>query len=95
MVAAIIVVIGIATLVFAIKYAKRLFVLRRALGKLGFDDKVAFYGALAYMILPIDLLPDPIFIDDLGVLAAAVVYLNRSLQERQGQQARHRLSTDG
>lgn len=89
-----IVVIGVITLVVAIWFARRLFVTRRALGELGIDGKVAFYGALAYMIFPVDLLPDPIFLDDIGVLAAALFYLNKLLRERQGQEALHRLGPD-
>lgn len=83
-VAVAVVVIGVVTLVVAIRFARRLIVTRRALGQLGVDDKVAFYGALAYMIFPVDLLPDPIYLDDIGVLAAALFYLTRSLRERQG-----------
>lgn len=83
-VAVAVVVIGVVTLVAAIWFARRLIVTRRALGQLGIDEKVAFYGALAYMIFPVDLLPDPIYLDDIGVLAAALFYLTRSLRERQG-----------
>ena len=39
--------------------------------------KFAFYGALIYSIFPIDVLPDPIYLDDIGVLAGALVYLTR------------------
>jgi uncharacterized membrane protein YkvA (DUF1232 family) len=80
------VVIGLVTLVAAIWFVRRLIITRRALGQLGVDDKVAFYGALAYTIFPIDLLPDPIYLDDIGVLAAAVFYLTKSLRERRGQE---------
>lgn len=92
MVAVAIVAIGVVTLVVAIKFAKRLIVTRRALGELGIEGKLAFYGALAYMIFPVDLLPDPIFLDDIGVLAAALFYLNKLLRERQDTGASGRLS---
>ena len=82
MVAALVVAIGVVTLVFAIRMAKRLIITRRALGELGLEGKVAFYGALIYTISPIDLLPDPIFLDDIGVLAAALFFLTNKLQER-------------
>jgi len=84
-VAAAVVVIGVVTLIAVIWYAKRLIITRRALGELGFDGKIAFYGALAYTILPVDLLPDPIFLDDLAVLAAGLAYLTKLLREQQGQ----------
>ena len=89
-----VVVIGVVTLVAAIWFARRLIVTRRALGELGVNEKVAFYGALAYTILPVDLLPDPIYLDDIGVLAAAVFYLTKSLRERRGQQPPDRLRAD-
>jgi uncharacterized membrane protein YkvA (DUF1232 family) len=87
-------VIGGATLVAAIWFARRLIVTRRALGELGFNEKFAYYGALAYMIFPVDVLPDPIFLDDVGVLAAALFYLTKSLQERKGIKAPDRLHVE-
>jgi uncharacterized membrane protein YkvA (DUF1232 family) len=80
---AVVVLVGVVTLGAAIWFAWRLIVTRRALGELGVDGKVAFYGALAYTIFPVDLLPDPIYLDDIGVLAAALFYLTRLLRERQ------------
>ena len=87
-------VIGGVTLVAAIWFARRLIVTRRALGQLGFNEKFAFYGALAYTIFPVDVLPDPIYLDDVGVLAAALFYLTKSLQERKGPEAPDRLHID-
>jgi uncharacterized membrane protein YkvA (DUF1232 family) len=89
-VAAAVVVVGVVTLVAAIWFVWRLIVTRRALGQLGIDGKVAFYGALVYTIFPVDLLPDPIYLDDIGVLAAALLYLSTSLRERQGSKVPHR-----
>jgi len=43
--------------------------------------KLAVLGAIAYLILPMDLIPDmPLigFLDDLGVLTAAVAWLARN-----------------
>ena len=42
--------------------------------------KVSYYGSIAYAVLPIDLLPDPILVDDIGVLAAALLYVGRVLK---------------
>ncbi|MGY0233846.1 YkvA family protein [Longispora urticae] len=39
------------------------------------SGKVAFWGALAYTIFPVDLLPDPIYLDDIGVLLGTIGYL--------------------
>ena len=93
-VAVAVVVIGVVTLVIAIRFAKRLIITRRALGELGIDGKVAFYGALIYTIFPVDLLPDPIYLDDIGVLAAAVFYLTNTLRERRRMQSVTRHGVD-
>src|SRR5687767_2788828 len=69
--------IAVATLVGAIVLAVKLFQARKRLGDLGKGGKVAFWGALAYTILPVDLLPDPIYLDDMGVLGFALLYLTR------------------
>jgi len=70
-------VVGIVTLVFAIRLAVKLVAMRRMLGELGASGKVVFWGALAYTIFPIDLLPDPIYLDDMGVLTGALIYLSK------------------
>lgn len=41
-----------------------------------FGAKAAFWLAIAYTILPIDVLPDPLLFDDIGVLIAALTYIN-------------------
>jgi hypothetical protein len=86
-----VVVIGVVTLAGAIWFVWKLIVTRRALGELGIEGKVAFYGALVYTIFPVDLLPDPIYLDDIGVLAAALYYLTNSLRERRNAEAQRRL----
>ncbi|MFD7667860.1 YkvA family protein [Streptomyces sp. NPDC059788] len=40
------------------------------------ENKIAYWGALLYVISPVDLLPDPVLLDDIGVLLLAL----RSLQ---------------
>ncbi len=42
--------------------------------------KVSYYGSIVYALFPIDLLPDPILVDDIGVLAAALVYVGHVLK---------------
>ena len=37
--------------------------------------KVAFWGSAIYAVFPIDVLPDPIYLDDLGVLMGAIAYI--------------------
>jgi hypothetical protein len=75
-------ILAIATLVGAVVLAVRVVRTRRMLTGLGTGGKVAFYGALIYTIFPIDVLPDPIYLDDMGVLAAALIYLTRLVHKR-------------
>jgi len=74
--------LALVTLIVAVKYAFRLLATKRMLGELGTGGKVAFYGALLYTIFPVDLLPDPIYLDDIGVLAAALAVLTKTLHSR-------------
>ncbi|MGW4497949.1 DUF1232 domain-containing protein [Micromonospora sp. NPDC004336] len=75
-------VVAVVTLVGAVLLAVRVVRTRRLLGTLGVNGKVAFYGALLYTVLPIDLLPDPIYLDDMAVLTGALIYLGRLVQRR-------------
>lgn len=78
-------IIALATLVGAIVLLVRVVRTRRLLADLGAGGKVAFYGALIYTIFPVDLLPDPIYLDDMGVLAGALLYLTRQVHKRRQQ----------
>jgi hypothetical protein len=75
-------IVALATLVGAVLLAIRVVRTRRLLGALGLGGKVAFYGALIYTILPVDVLPDPIYLDDMGILAGALIYLTRLAHQR-------------
>ncbi|MEW2384781.1 YkvA family protein [Micromonospora sp. NPDC047707] len=75
-------VVAVATLVGAVLLAIRVFRMRRMLGDLGVGGRVAFYGALIYTILPVDVLPDPIYLDDMAVLAGTLLYLGRLVRQR-------------
>jgi 4-amino-4-deoxy-L-arabinose transferase-like glycosyltransferase len=74
--------LAVATLIGAVVLAVRVWRTRAMLGDLGFGGKVAFYGALVYTIFPIDVLPDPIYLDDMGVLAGALLYLTHLVRKR-------------
>jgi hypothetical protein len=78
--------LAVVTLAGAVVLAVRVWRTRKLLGTLGVGGKVAFYGALAYTILPVDLLPDPIYLDDMGILAGALIYLTRLVNR---ERARH------
>ncbi|GAA4569151.1 hypothetical protein GCM10023176_25080 [Micromonospora coerulea] len=81
-------IVALATLVGAVLLAVRLVRARRLLGALGAGGKVAFYGALIYTILPVDVLPDPIYLDDMGILAGALLYLGRLAHRHRAAQRR-------
>ena len=80
-----IVVLLLAMFVGAIVLLIRLVRMRKMLSELGAGGKVAFYGALIYTIFPIDILPDPIYLDDMGVLAGALLYLSKLAAKRRAE----------
>ncbi|MEU5951843.1 YkvA family protein [Streptomyces sp. NPDC047525] len=63
-----------ATLAVAIALLVRLVHARRTLRRAGLpvERQWVFWGAVAYLVLPADLLPDPVFLDDIGVLVLAL-----------------------
>ncbi|QKW23931.1 DUF1232 domain-containing protein [Kitasatospora sp. NA04385] len=69
------------TLVAAIVLVVKLVRTRRLLADTGIpmSKKVLFWGAIVYLISPVDLLPDPVLIDDLGVLLLALRSLNKAV----------------
>ncbi|MEH1129829.1 YkvA family protein [Micromonospora sp. CPCC 206061] len=71
-----------ASLIGAIVLTVRVWRTRKLLGELGVGGRVAFYGALAYTVLPVDVLPDPIYLDDMGVLAGALLYLTHLVRRQ-------------
>ena len=75
-------VVAVITIYGVIRLGKKLFATRRMLGDLGKGGKIAFYGSLLYTFFPVDLLPDPIYLDDMGVLAGALAYLTHLVRKR-------------
>lgn len=67
-------VLVVAMLAAAVVLLVRLVRTRRALRRAGLPAGRAwvFWGAVAYLVLPVDLLPDPMLLDDIGVLALAL-----------------------
>lgn len=47
-----------------------------------FVAKFVYYASIVYAICPIDLLPDPALIDDIGVLAGSLLYVSRVIKKR-------------
>lgn len=71
-------VAAIAMLVAAAVLLVRVFKARRLLVDAGIPlhNKALFWAAVAYTISPVDLLPDPIYLDDIGVLLVALKMLH-------------------
>lgn len=40
-----------------------------------FSAKFSYWASIVYTVVPVDLLPDPILVDDIGVLSAALLYV--------------------
>ena len=78
-------IVAVATIIGAVVLWLKVWKTRKMLGDLGAGGKVAFYGALAYTIFPVDLLPDPIYLDDMGVLTASLIYLTKLYHKRRAE----------
>ncbi|MFI1970564.1 YkvA family protein [Streptomyces cinnamoneus] len=62
-----------ATLAVAVTVAVRLLRARRVLRDAGVrENKLLLWGALIYLVSPVDLIPDPVYLDDIGVLLLAL-----------------------
>lgn len=79
---AVVAVLAVLTLAAAVTLAVRLVRARRDLRRAGLpvENRWVFWAALGYLVLPVDLLPDPVFLDDIGVLLLAL----RSLRRKAG-----------
>ncbi|MEV0961496.1 MULTISPECIES: YkvA family protein [unclassified Streptomyces] len=78
-------VLGVAALATAVGAAwllLRVFRARRALRDAGVPlrDKALFWGAVLYTVSPVDVLPDPVYLDDIGVLVLALRALQTAAQ---------------
>ncbi|MGW0969138.1 YkvA family protein [Streptomyces sp. NPDC002516] len=67
-------VLAAAALAVALVLLRRLVRTRRDLRRAGLPTgpRWVFWGAVVYLVLPTDLLPDPIYLDDIGVMLLAL-----------------------
>lgn len=67
-------VVAALLLAVALGLLVRLVRARRALRRAGLPTgpRWVFWGAIAYLLLPTDLLPDPVYLDDIAVLLLAL-----------------------
>lgn len=70
----VIAVLAVAVLAAAVAVLVRLVRIRRELRRAGLPSgpRWVFWGAVLYLVLPADLLPDPVYLDDIGVLLLAL-----------------------
>ncbi|MET7682533.1 YkvA family protein [Streptomyces sp. NPDC005423] len=84
--AVIVVVAVLAAVVLgvAVTLLVRLVRTRRGLRRAGLPTgpRWVFWGAVLYLVLPTDLLPDPIYLDDIGVLLLALRSMRAALPEQ-------------
>ncbi|MFI8091220.1 YkvA family protein [Streptomyces sp. NPDC086080] len=73
-------VLAAAVLAGAVAVLVRLVRTRRELRRAGLPTgpRWVFWGAVLYLVLPADLLPDPVYLDDIGVLLLALRSLRGS-----------------
>jgi uncharacterized membrane protein YkvA (DUF1232 family) len=81
---AVLVVALVAVLVVAVVFLVRLIRLSAVVRdpRMPIEGKIAFWVAAVYAVFPIDILPDPVYLDDLGVLAAAVAFISNLARRR-------------
>ncbi|MFH8793551.1 YkvA family protein [Streptomyces sp. NPDC017941] len=79
-------VLVVAMLVVAVVLLVRLVRTRRALRRAGLPTGRAwvFWGAIGYLVLPADLMPDPVLLDDIGVLFLALRSLRSGAEPPSG-----------
>lgn len=74
-----VIIMVVVAAVFVLRLLMKFRVVHSDMMPLG--GKVAFWAALAYTLLPIDVLPDPLLLDDIGALALALVYINSLIRD--------------
>ncbi|GGT16699.1 DUF1232 domain-containing protein [Streptomyces chromofuscus] len=81
---AVVAVVAALLLATAVGLLVRLVRARRGLRRAGLPTgpRWVFWGAVAYFALPADLLPDPVYLDDIGVLLLALRTLRAPLAVR-------------
>lgn len=79
-------VLAAAVLAVAGTVLVRLVRTRRELRRAGLPTgpRWIFWGAVAYLVLPTDLVPDPVYLDDIGVLLLALRSMRAQARELDG-----------
>lgn len=82
---AVVAVLAAAVLGLALALLLRLVRTRRDLRRAGLPTgpRWVFWGAVLYLVLPTDLLPDPVYLDDIGVLLLALRSMRAAVPVRE------------
>ncbi|MFI1646011.1 YkvA family protein [Streptomyces avidinii] len=72
---AVLAMLGVA-IVLAVKLVKISKLLRSE--DLPLSNKVAFWASLVYTVSPVDLIPDPVYLDDIGVLLLTIHFIQNT-----------------
>ncbi|MET8575713.1 YkvA family protein [Streptomyces sp. NPDC005012] len=77
-------VVAVVLLAVAVRLLVRLVRTRRALRRAGLPTgpRWVFWGAVAYLVLPADLVPDPVYLDDVGALLLALRTVGAALPRK-------------
>ncbi|WUH89425.1 YkvA family protein [Streptomyces sp. NBC_00433] len=80
---ALLAVVAVVTLAIAIRVLLKLVRSRRLLKDSGIpmSTKTMFWGSIVYLVWPVDLLPDPIYLDDIGFLLLALRSLHAAARK--------------
>ncbi|MGW5788364.1 YkvA family protein [Streptomyces sp. NPDC003757] len=86
------VLLAAVVLAAAVAVLVRLVRTRRDLRRAGLPTgpRWVFWGAVLYLVLPADLLPDPVYLDDVGVLLLALRSVRGSIGARHAAPDRRR-----
>jgi len=81
----IVAVLAVVLLAVALGVLVRLVRMRRSMRRAGLPTgpKWVFWGAVLYFVLPTDLMPDPVYLDDIAVLLLALRTMRNSLGEQE------------
>ncbi|MED7821446.1 YkvA family protein [Streptomyces chiangmaiensis] len=82
---AVVAVLAAAVLGMALAVLLRLVRTRRDLRRAGLPTgpRWVFWGAVLYLVLPADLLPDPVYLDDIGVMLLALRSMRAAVPVRE------------
>ncbi|GAA3045202.1 YkvA family protein [Streptomyces glomeratus] len=91
---AVVAVLAAALLGVALALLLRLVRARRDLRRAGLPTgpRWVFWGAVLYLVLPTDLLPDPVYLDDIAVLLLALRSVRAAVPVREPQRGDSALS---